>query len=184
MLAGLDEDRQRLSILHHDPIGAEIRPIGLRIAHDDQAFGPDIVAAITFVPERRGKAEAVNRIACHMVLVEWPRLDHDRVNWLRGFLLGLLAIVDERLEIDIAHHQLRRAHVAQDAVARVAALNTLEQEHWRVELLLAHLVDRANLEMRVGLGHAHQFALLLHDLDEGSQVAERSLVLVVVEAHE
>ena len=55
VLAGLDEHAERLLVVHHDAIGAEIDPVAVEILGDDEAFGADVVAAVVRVPFRRRK---------------------------------------------------------------------------------------------------------------------------------
>src|SRR5262249_52560452 len=72
----------------------------------------------------------------------------------------------------------RIAHVAQDAEARIATFHVPEQQRQRIFLLLAELIDRADLEMRVGVLDMQELAARLHLGDELAQVAHDRVVRV------
>ncbi len=78
MLAVLDEDDERVLVVHLHPVGAEIDPVAVGIAGDDQAFGADVAAAVVLVPLRRREGVDVDGAAFEHVLQHRAFGDDDR----------------------------------------------------------------------------------------------------------
>ena len=63
---------ERVLVVHLDPIGAEIDPVAVGVAGDDEAFGADVAAAVALVPFRRREGEGVHVLALEHVLQHRP----------------------------------------------------------------------------------------------------------------
>ena len=78
MLAGRNPDAGVLLVVRHHAIGAEIDPAGVGIAHDDDAVGADVAAAVLLVDHRHRKFEQVDGLVAVDVFQHRPVLDGHR----------------------------------------------------------------------------------------------------------
>ena len=179
VLARREVEPDLVLALHHLAVAADVEPAPVRVARDDRVAGPDVLATVPRPVARRGEVADVHLVVAQVVLVHGRALalhDHGRD---RAGELGL-APLDQlhhgeprRLadgEGEPVHARTQRIPERAEALGR--ALDALEEEGGRADLLMGHVGDRAHL-----LVAAHFFAdpLELADgLDARDPVAQVS----------
>ncbi len=172
---------------HHLAVAAHVQPTAVGIARDDRVAGADVLAAVPRPVARGGELADVHLLAALVILVHRRALalnDHgrDRVGELR------LATVDQlhdgeprRLtdsEGEAVHARAQRIPERAEPAGR--ALDPLEEEGRRAELLVGHVGDRAHLLVAAHLlGDPFELADRLDARDPVAQVSRARALGVV-----
>src|SRR5262249_9537189 len=172
VLAVLDEDRERVLVMYLDAVGADIDPVAVGIAGDDEALGADVAAAVVLMPFRRREGIDVDRAAFDHIAQRGPVLDHDRRDRI-GLLAAMLAIDLHAVEADLAIvEHFRGSHVHHHAMAGRIALDIAEDQDRRRVLFEAQLIERADLEIGVGAVDIFDVPHLLGEFERLAQIAQ------------
>src|SRR5262249_58601903 len=78
VLAGRDPYARSIAVMGDHPVGAEVDPAAVRVAHDHNAVGADVATPILLVDLRHRELEQVDGRIAIDVLEDRPVLDLDR----------------------------------------------------------------------------------------------------------
>ena len=158
VLAGRHPQAQRLLVMDHHPVGADIDPIGIRVLHDHQIAGADEAPAVELMEERHRELVDIHVLVAIDVLQHGAGLDgagRDRLEILHAVAIGA-----DDVEGGVGLGQAegdgealgRIGHARKDAEALLIARNVVEQQAGRVlgRIVIDHLGDGADLEVPVG----------------------------------
>src|SRR5215470_7144288 len=172
----LDGDPVRSMHLHTVDRGVD--PAALGIAHDDEAAGPDIGAAVLLVPDRCRKSGEVHVAAAPGIFHERRVCDCDGLTRHQGPALchpGLQSIerAQQRVDAERQRGALRARHrIRYDAEAERIAFDAVEQQRRTLRHAGCDLRDGADLVMRVRTLDAPQ---RLEGIDLGNEFAKVSV---------
>jgi len=63
VLAGTDVDAGAVAVLQHDPVSADVDPVGIGIFSYNEMTGTEVAAAILLMQQGRGKIEQIDLLA-------------------------------------------------------------------------------------------------------------------------
>ena len=131
----IDEDTQRIFVVHDHPVDTHIDPTSFRFPGEDTRSRPDIVAAVQLVPFRRGKFQQVDIFSGKDVFQNrtgFYLLGRERFKGLELLLPGLdkIHVRKIRIEPKPQRHSSDAGHrVRGDTIAARKALDIIEQQH-------------------------------------------------------
>ena len=187
VLARAHPQAHRVLVVNHDPVSAEVDPVGIRVLHDHQVTGADIAAAVQLMQERNGELQQVDVLVAIDVFQNRAGIDETRGD--RREILHTVAIPSHhvhgarRLRETQGHGQAlhRICHARQDPEAGVVTGNIVEQQGRRIvgRVVIDHLGDGTDLEVPIGAVDLLQLAQILDPVKPFAQVlVGRAVVLV------
>ena len=85
LLAGRNVERQRVAVMDHDAVAADVDPAFVDIAGNDEVGRADISAAVLFMPMRHRQREEVDVLAFVNIFQHRSRLDRPAVGCTAGY---------------------------------------------------------------------------------------------------
>ena len=179
VLARRHPQPDRVLVVDHDAIGADVDPLVLGIAHDDQVAGADEAPAVELVQQRRRKLHQIDLAVAVDVLEHRPAVDIGRRNEVEG--LHAVAVrahhverMGRRRQPEGEREALGRVgHARQDAEVLRVSGDVLEQDRRRRDGpgVIDHFRHGAHFEIPVAPRYPLQLADALGARDPLPQVA-------------
>ena len=167
---------QRVAIVNHDAISAEVYPARVGIGGDIHRSGSDIAAAVEFVPLRGGELPHIDLVALENIFQNRTVVDVLRRNVIE--VVETLAHIPhdvEAVSFDVHMHRDgqplgRIQRIREDAVALRITLDIVKKQRMAaLAAMVAHLGNRADFDVPVGSIDVLQLA---DAVDRGHPIAQ------------